>query len=400
MSLDLTCSVRESGASEIRNPKPENRKKPEIRGPNSPAAVLAGEGRAAGNLSRPSLSEGQEQADTSYDRSAAASDFGFRPSFGPRISDFGSRREARLSRRDFIARTALASSAMALCGAGAFPAVAAEQWPPSVVVFSKIYQDLKLNFEDAAALTADAGMDGIDCPVRPSGEILPEHAVEQLPQYADVLKKRGLQMPFITTGITSAASPHAEEILRTAKKLGVKFYRLGFTNKQADAPPGKQVSEVRAKLKDLVPLNKELGLGAVLENHSSSGRGLVGGDLNEMCEVVQGFDPSQIGVAFDVGHAIIAHGDDWRRHFDQLKSYIKVAYVKDIKRGKGFVHFGEGELGSNGYFKLLKEKGYRAPVCLHIEFDWSDKGKSKTRAALLQALQESTQVLRRWLAQA
>jgi hypothetical protein len=62
------------------------------------------------------------------------------------------------------------------------------------------------------------------------------------------------------------------------------------------------------------------------------------------------------------------------------------------------VRFGQGELASNGYFKLLKQMGYRTPVCLHIEFDWSDKGRSKTRAALLQALQESTQVLRRWLA--
>ena len=306
----------------------------------------------------------------------------------------------RLPRRDFIARTAMASSAAALCGAGAFRASSAEQWPPSVVVFSKIYQDLKLNLEDAAALTAEAGLDGIDCPVRPGGEILPEHAAEQMPQYAEALKKRGLQMPLITTGITSVASPHTEEILRTAKTLGVKCYRLGFTNKQPDAPPGEQVKEVRAKLKDLVPLNKEMGLGAVLENHSSTGRGLVGGDLGEMYEVVQGFDPAQIGVAFDVGHAIIAHGDEWRRHFDRLKSYIKVAYVKDIKRGKGFVHFGEGELGSNGYFKLLKDTGYRTPVCLHIEFDWSDKGKSKTRAALVQALQESTRALRGWLREA
>ena len=75
-----------------------------------------------------------------------------------------------------------------------------------------------------------------------------------------------------------------------------------------------------------------------------------------------------------------------------------MAYVKDIKRGQGFVRFGQGELASNGYFKLLKQIGYRAPVCLHIEFDWSDKGKTKTRAALAQALQESGQVLRRWLA--
>jgi sugar phosphate isomerase/epimerase len=303
----------------------------------------------------------------------------------------------RLSRREFIARTVAASSTAALCGPGAFPAFSAEQWLPSIVVFSKIYQDLKLNFEEAATLTAEAGLDGIDCPVRPGGEILPEHAAKEMPEYAAALKKRNLQMPLLTTGITSVASPHTEEILRTAKQLGVQYYRLGFTNRQADAPPGKQISEVRVKLKDLAPLNQEIGIGAVLENHSASGRGYVGGDLSEMYEVVKDFDPAQIGVAFDIGHAIIAHGDDWRRHFERLKSHLRVAYIKDIKRGQGFVRFGQGELASNGYFKLLKQIDYRAPVCLHIEFDWSDKGKSKTRTALLGALQESTRVLRHWL---
>ena len=398
MNLDSTFSVREGGGRvEIRNPKPEGRKKPEIRGPNSPATSRCGEGSAGGLLLGQSPSEGNQKSTTSCDCNTAASDFGFRPSFGPRISDFGFRPRSQLSRREFITRTALASSAAALCGAGALPALSAGQWPPSIVVFSKIYQDLKLSFEDAATLTAEVGLDGIDCPVRPGGEILPEHAAQQMPAYAAALKKRNLQMPLLTTGITSVASPHTEDILRTAKQLGVQYYRLGFTNRQADAPAGKQVSEVRAKLKDLASLNKEIGIGAVLENHSASGRGYVGGDLTEMYEVVKDFDPAQIGVAFDIGHAIIAHGDDWRGHFERLKSHLRVAYVKDIKRGQGFVRFGQGELASNGYFKLLKQIGYRAPVCLHIEFDWSDKGKSKTRAALAKALQESTQVLRRWL---
>ena len=304
---------------------------------------------------------------------------------------------SNLSRREFIARTLAASSTVAMWGAGAFPAFSAEQWPPSVVVFSKIYQDLKLNFEGAAALTAEAGIDGIDCPVRPGGEILPEHAAQEMPQYAEALKKRGLQMPLLTTGITSVASPHTEEILCTAKQLGVQYYRLGFTNTQADAPPGKQVREIRAKLKDLALLNKQIGIGAIYQNHSASGRGYIGGDLNELYEVVEGFDPAQIGAAFDLGHALITHGDDWRRHFDRLKPYLRVAYVKDVKRGQGWVPFGQGDIAATGYFKLLKQLDYRASVSLHIEFNWTDGGKTKTRAALAKALQESAQVLRRWL---
>ena len=304
------------------------------------------------------------------------------------------------SRREFITRTALASSAAAFCGTGALPGYSAEQWPPSVVVFSKIYQDLKLNFEDAAALTAEAGLDGIDCPVRPGGEILPENAAQEMPVYVAALRKRNLQMPLLTTAITGIASPHAEDILRTAKQLGVQYYRLGFTITQADAPPGKQVREIRARLRDLAALNKQIGIGAIYQNHSSSGRGYIGGDLTELYEIVKDFDPAQIGVAFDIGHALIAHGDDWRVHYEKLKSHLKVAYIKDVKRGQGWVPFGQGDVASTGYFKLLKQLGCRAPVSLHIEFDWSDKGKSKTRAALAKALQESTQVLRRWLSTA
>jgi L-ribulose-5-phosphate 3-epimerase len=306
----------------------------------------------------------------------------------------------RLSRRDFIVRTMAASSTAAFFGGSVFPVRAGESSMPPIVVFSKVYQDLKLNFEEAAAITAEAGIDGIDCPVRPGGEILPDHAGSELPQYAAALRKRGLQLPLLTTAITSVSSPRTEDILRTAKKLGVQYYRLGFVNTQTDAPPGKQVREIRAQLKDLAALNKEIGIGAIFQNHSPSGRSYVGGDLTEMYDIVKDFDPAQIGVAFDIGHALVVHGDDWRRHFEKLKSHLKVAYVKDVKPPGRWVPFGEGDVGSTSYFKLLRQMGYRAPVSLHIEFDWTDGGKSKTRPTLLKALQQSARVLQRWLSDA
>lgn len=269
-----------------------------------------------------------------------------------------------------------------------------------IVVFSKVYQELKLSFDDAAAVTAEAGIDGIDCPVRPGGEVLPEHVTGELPQYASALRKRGLQMPLLTTAITSVASPHTVEILRTAKKLGVKFYRLGFIIRESNASASKQVREFKAQLKDLAALNKQVGIGAIVQNHSPSGQTYVGGDLTELYEIVKDFDPTQIGVAFDIGHALVVHGDGWRPHFEKLKPHLKIAYVKDVKREGRWVPFGTGDIGSTGYFKLLRELNYQAPVSLHIEFDWTDGGKAKTRAALVKALQESARVLRHWLASA
>jgi len=303
----------------------------------------------------------------------------------------------KLSRREFIARTALASTTSAMCGAWSLPALTAGAWPPSIVVFSKVYQQLKLNFEEAAALTAEVGIDGVDCPVRPGGEILPENTARELPEYAAALKKRGLQMPLLTTGITSVSSPCAEDIVRTAKKLDVQFYRLGFVLRKPGVPASQQVREILAQLKDLVALNEKVGIGAVLQNHSPAGRSYLGGDLSDMYDIVKGFDPAQIGVAFDIGHALVVHGDDWRRHFEKLKSHIKVAYVKDVKRGGRWVPVGEGDIAATGYFTLLKQMGYRTPVCLHIEYDWKEGARAATRAALVKALRQSATTLRGWL---
>jgi len=307
---------------------------------------------------------------------------------------------SKLSRREFIGRTLAASASIPLCAGSALSGLAAETFSPPIVVFSKVYQTLKLNFDEAAALTAEAAIDGIDCPVRPGGEVLPEHVARQLPEYAAALRKRGLQLPLLTTAITGVSSPCAEDILRTAKKLGVQFYRLGFVIRETNASAGKQVREIKAQLKDLAALNKQIGIGAIFQNHSPAGQTYVGGDLAELYDIVKDFDPAQIGVAFDIGHALVVHGDDWRRHFEKLKPHLKIAYVKDVKREGRWVPFGEGDIGSTSYFKLLKELKYQAPVSLHIEFDWTDGGKSKTRPALVKALQDSSRVLRRWLASA
>ena len=303
----------------------------------------------------------------------------------------------QLSRRNFIIQTA-ASSAAALCGNAAISSLAADKLAPPIVVFSKVYQTLKLSFDEAAAVTAEAGLDGIDCPLRPAGEVLPERAAEDLPRYLEALRKHNLQLPLLTTAITSVSSPHTENILRTAKKLGVQFYRLGFIERQTDVAG--QINEIKAQLKDLAALNKQLGIGALVQNHSPSGRTYIGGNLSELRQIVSGFDPAQIGVAFDIGHALIVHGDEWRSHFEQLKSHLKVAYIKDATRTGRWVPFGQGDVGQSGYFKLLKQLAYNAPISLHIEFDWSDKGKSKTRPALVKALKDSSRVLKQWLAEA
>jgi sugar phosphate isomerase/epimerase len=304
-----------------------------------------------------------------------------------------------ISRREFLARTGLAASGLGIAPfTRGLSAGAAERSSLPIVVFTKVYQELSLGFEDAAAVTVDAGLQGIDPTVRPGGEVLPERAGDDLPRYAEALRKRGLQLPFLTTAITSVSSAYTEAILRSAKALGVQFYRIGFIPRQDTGALPVQIREVKAQLRDLGALNRQLGIGAVFQNHSPSGHAYLGGDLTEMREIVSGFEPNQIGVAFDIGHALVVHGEGWRAHFEALKSHLKVAYVKDVNAQGQWVPFGEGRIHQTDYFQQLKQLGYQAPLCIHMEYDWSEHGKSKNRPTLVNALKQSAAVVRSWVA--
>lgn len=308
--------------------------------------------------------------------------------------------DASLTRRGFLARTTLTAAGAALGGLAGNPLAAAPFAPP-VVVFSKIYHQIKLTLEDSAALTAEAGLDGVDCPVRAKDQILPERVKDDLPRYVELLRQRGCQLPLLTTAIVNPASSHAESILSTARKLGIRYYRAGYFQASKGQTTAQVTAEAKAQLQELAALNREHGVCALMQNHSP-GRpnGPLGGDLNDLLELVRDFDPAQIGVAFDLGHALLVHGDDWPTHFERLKSHIKIAYIKDVKRGKGFVRFGTGEFAGTDFFKRLKAMNYTAPLSLHIEYEWTPPGESANRAALSRALKESLAALKGWLAAA
>ncbi len=312
-----------------------------------------------------------------------------------------------ISRRSFLDSVGQMTAAGALIAATGNSRVSAGSGSrplPPLAIFSKLYQELKLDFEQSAEVTAEAGYSGIDCAVRPKGEIEPERAADDMPRYAEALGQHGTKMLLLATGISRVDSPHARDVLRTAKKLGIRYYRLDFFPRKADIAAESQVVEIKASLTELAALNRELGVCAVFENHSAVGTkvggksnsgGYVGGDLTELLSVVKDFDPDQIAVAFDIGHAIIEHGDEWRRHFEALKDHVRIVYVKDAGRTARFVPFGEGEVGNTDFFRLLVAMNYTAPLCIHIEYPWAPEGK-KTRAGMVDTMKNNRLVVEKW----
>src|ERR1051325_3687351 len=194
----------------------------------------------------------------------------------------------RLTRRQFAHTSLQAAAGFALASVATDKCFGNGKFSPPVALFSKVCQELKLDFEQTAEVTAEAGLDGIDCPVRAGSQILPEAASDELPRYAEALRRRGLRMLLLTTGIQGVSSPHVRDILHAAKGLGIRYYRLGYWPHQPERPAAALGKETRSSLKELAALNKELGVCGVFQNHSAPrdhSRRNAGCDLGELSEI-------------------------------------------------------------------------------------------------------------------
>ena len=119
---------------------------------------------------------------------------------------------SRITRRDFVAKAALATAFTAVAPGLARAESSAARF--KIIAFSKPFA--QLGPDETADLVAEVGWDGIECPVRAkAGQIAPERVEEDLPKMVEALKKRGKEVTIVTTEI-SKIDPLAEKILRTS----------------------------------------------------------------------------------------------------------------------------------------------------------------------------------------
>src|SRR3954454_368974 len=92
-----------------------------------------------------------------------------------------------MSRRDFLAKGAVAAGTFGLGRRGPDAAEAGEVSRFPLIGFSKPFQ--KLDAEQTAELVATVGWDGIECPVRAKGQVEPGRVDDELPRFAEDLRR-------------------------------------------------------------------------------------------------------------------------------------------------------------------------------------------------------------------
>jgi len=287
-----------------------------------------------------------------------------------------------LTRRHFLGSIALGTG----MGAGlrhAGPESPARSFRGTLCLFSKHLPGLSAGPLGRAVKAL--GFGGVDLTVRPGGHVAPERAALDLAPFLGTLRKEGLDVPMITTGLLSASDPTALPILETAGREKVRFFKPGYY-RYAFVDVRQELEKAGSDIRGLAEVGARCGLQLGYHNHA----GYLGGPVWDMARIMDTLDPRWAGYYFDVRHAVVEGGDGgWRAALNLVRPRLKMVAIKDFfweKTTKGWRQrdcpLGEGMVPWKEFFAALAGSSFEGPVSLHLEYE--------IPGATAEARQEST----------
>ncbi len=301
----------------------------------------------------------------------------------------------RLSRRDF-----LSTSTAVLCAASSpatdpFKSEARGPFVGPLCLFSKPLPQLEWRALVQAAKRI--GFDGIDLTVRPGGHVRPERAAEDLPKAVGIIREEGLQVPMITTALTSATDPAARPILSTAGKLSIPFFKPGYYQYKM-VNVRRELDEAGAQFRGLVDLSRQCGIQAGYHNHEE----YIGAPVWDMASVIETLDPKFAGFYFDPRHAVAEGGvGGWKIATNLVMPRLKMVAIKDFrweKTEKGWTDnnclLGEGMVDWKYFVKVLAASAFQGPISLHLEYEVQGETQAAREENTLAALRRDLQFLK------
>jgi sugar phosphate isomerase/epimerase len=296
------------------------------------------------------------------------------------------------TRRDFLKSALVGASVWGLArqaradhSAGVIP----------FAVFTKHF--LGLSHDRLADALAGIGVTAIEAPIRPKGHVEPERVADELPGFVNTLKQRGIEITLLSSGINAVSKDqYTERVLRTARALGIRRYRMNWYTYDLKKPIWPQLEEIKPKLKDLIAFSKEIGILPCYQNHS--GCNYVGAPVWDMALLMRDYSPAELAWCFDIMHATIEGSLSWPVEFSLIRDHLSVANFKNFRwEGKGHkdVPLGEGVVDGE-YVKMLKATHFSGPVSLHVEYLNGSVQEDGYLKMALTATRRDLEVLKSW----
>lgn len=301
------------------------------------------------------------------------------------------------SRRTFLSQLATATAVVATTDVWASPPPPV---PFNIQVFTKHLAGF--SYDDLSVMAAEAGFDGLDLTVRPGGHVLPERVADDFPRAVEAAKKAGIRIPQIVTELTSANSPHAEAIIRTAASQGVQAYRTGWLDYRPNETMEAGRERIRGLLAGLTKLNQAHQIHGAYQNHNGQ---RFGAPVWDLADVLQGQDARYLGCQYDLYHGTIEGANSWPLGFRRIHPFVRTIDIKDFRwavSGRATkietVPLGEGQADFPALFRLLKQLNVQPHLSLHFEYPLPTSADgAEGRKTLVTSMKRDIKVLRGWL---
>ena len=263
-------------------------------------------------------------------------------------------------------------------GAALLPAQTApgRRSSPALCLYSKHLA--KLQYFELGPVLSQLGFDGCDLSVEPDGHVRPESAPADLTRAVESLQGDGVDVPMISTALTSAADPWAATVVAIAGLVGVPLHKPGYWKLGASGIDDR-LAEVRRDFAGLVALGRHYAVATAFHNLTGA---YVGGAASEARAVLADLDPRWAGYCFDPSNATVGGGaggceDSLRLAIPRLKALTlqDFRWTKDAA-GKATATpcpLGEGVVDWPGIFSLLAQARFSGPISLRLDYGPKDE---------------------------
>jgi len=284
-----------------------------------------------------------------------------------------------LNRRDLIKSAALLAGGLSIqsdsaASAAVQPQLTQAERPrkSSPCLFSKPLHNRK--FTELPALLNELGINAVDLTCRPAGHVLPERVADDLPRAVEMLEAAGISVPMVTTAVIDAGQDHAEAIIRTVGKLGIRHIKLGYYEYKDLRQITQTIAEARRRMKDIAALCRDHHVHAGYHLHCGK---RIGGGLWDVWHLLLNTPSEHLGAYFDLRHATVEGGDaGWEIALNLLAPRITMLALKDFvwsKNEKGRwkpddVPLGTGIVRLDYGLRQLKQLEFAGPISLHVEY--------------------------------
>ncbi|MGA2268602.1 MAG: sugar phosphate isomerase/epimerase family protein [Bryobacteraceae bacterium] len=243
---------------------------------------------------------------------------------------------------------------------------------PPVCLYSKHL--VKVEYDELGKVLRDLGFDGCDLSVEPGGHVLPEQAQADLVRAVEAVTGVGLDVPMITTSMTSPADPNVNLVLGLAAFMGVPLFRPGVWKYNGASEIEARLAEVQRDIAGLASVGRGSGMAMGLRNVAGDN---VGGAVWDTHLIIRGMDPRWVGYDFDPGSAAAQAGvDGWWVALRLALPRLKMVTLNDFIWAKGVsgawkatpCPLGEGMVDWAKFFAALARVKFTGPISIEMGY--------------------------------